>query len=847
YYRPVGATSDIIITNDILGGFSGSNPVNVTANSSLDLQGSTSRFGTLTLAGGTTLSLTGGNVTFGGTVLPTDGGTYTIDKAAGTAVLGSVDAGNRVVTLNKTGDGTLVLNDTVNPQFQNSASSINVNGGGLAVVLDPAGNSPLGNAKVALNGGNLFIGSKVVGGPVTLTNAFTAAQDATIAAGNFGGGAVNGQVVNLQGLDIASGRTLTLRSQNNYTLGVTGALTGAGTLRVGGGNVVADSTTTVGSLQVAEGVFNVKGNVNATTGTTIEGKGTLAVGTAAVASTIAYTGGPVTINGGTLAARGGVADFSGSNVAFAPAQTTKAANTINAALHNGFTGPAGGFGTTQGTAVTLERTPEYTQTFDSTSNSGTGLTFGPVNAGDALLATFFGAPGSAVDAFTATFGGTFTAAETGLHQFGYSINDDGAAFWMDLNQNGVFELNGSAGSERLAFSGACCGGADPATPTQAGSLGSANLTIGESYKFALILQDTGGGGSISGVFKTPTMGFTEVINPHPDFAQNNFWSTEVATGGGRLQADAGAELKMTSFTGANDVNLAGAGARLTLNSATPTTSTAENVRTSNLGSGQSVRLDIGENNTFDISNLTVSNDGVLIKSGKGTVIAENQSIGVGALLQIDDGVMVLNNSKVLASNGPSANAGGAVINGGMLEVNGLMRGTITVNIGGRLAGTGKVGTVATLGGIVSPGSSDPGALETDDLNLNAGTLELEIDSATVFDQLVVTGAVNLLADTNLSINLGTFNPSDDHTMQFRIIDNDDTDPVNTTALLVHNGLRLLNNTEFLVGSQIFKINYAGGDGNDVVLTAVPEPTTAATLIGALGTLIGMQRFRRRKA
>ncbi len=38
-----------------------------------------------------------------------------------------------------------------------------------------------------------------------------------------------------------------------------------------------------------------------------------------------------------------------------------------------------------------------------------------------------------------------------------------------------------------------------------------------------------------------------------------------------------------------------------------------------------------------------------------------------------------------------------------------------------------------------------------------------------------------------------------------------------------------------------------GDGNDIVLTAIPEPTTAATLIGALGTLVGMQRFRRRKS
>ena len=46
-------------------------------------------------------------------------------------------------------------------------------------------------------------------------------------------------------------------------------------------------------------------------------------------------------------------------------------------------------------------------------------------------------------------------------------------------------------------------------------------------------------------------------------------------------------------------------------------------------------------------------------------------------------------------------------------------------------------------------------------------------------------------------------------------------------------------------SQMFQITYAGGTGNDVVLTAVPEPTSAALLLGGLASVLGFRRARRR--
>ena len=47
--------------------------------------------------------------------------------------------------------------------------------------------------------------------------------------------------------------------------------------------------------------------------------------------------------------------------------------------------------------------------------------------------------------------------------------------------------------------------------------------------------------------------------------------------------------------------------------------------------------------------------------------------------------------------------------------------------------------------------------------------------------------------------------------------------------------------------QAFPISHAGGTGSDVVITALPEPTSAATLFAGFGLLASLQHFRRRTA
>ena len=91
---------------------------------------------------------------------------------------------------------------------------------------------------------------------------------------------------------------------------------------------------------------------------------------------------------------------------------------------------------------------------------------------------------------------------------------------------------------------------------------------------------------------------------------------------------------------------------------------------------------------------------------------------------------------------------------------------------------------------------------------------------------------------------------------FFIVINDGADPVSG----VFNGLLNFGqgNPAFgILGGQAFFVSYygdstnpAGGfdvpGGNDIVLMAVPEPQTWATLLSGIGALVGLQRFRRRR-
>lgn len=118
---------------------------------------------------------------------------------------------------------------------------------------------------------------------------------------------------------------------------------------------------------------------------------------------------------------------------------------------------------------------------------------------------------------------------------------------------------------------------------------------------------------------------------------------------------------------------------------------------------------------------------------------------------------------------------------------------------------------------------------------SAGTLRVDIANGTNDELLVGSGKVTLAGA--LQIHETTDAPVGS---QYTIIDN--TDPIGTGLIVGHFSNDL--GSVMADNGQTFSVNYLGGDGNDVVITAkaVPEPAT----LGLLGGLAGLGLLRRRR-
>jgi len=169
------------------------------------------------------------------------------------------------------------------------------------------------------------------------------------------------------------------------------------------------------------------------------------------------------------------------------------------------------------------------------------------------------------------------------------------------------------------------------------------------------------------------------------------------------------------------------------------------------------------------------------------------------------------------------------IEGGALFINGVQPSSdVVVAPGGILRGVGgRSGAVRNSAfGTIQPGD----ATQLSAFNISGGLIgaafsliDLRISAGGILDSLSVKGEVSLGGGILHVSLLGTPPPSGS---AFQIIENDDTDAVvGTFAALPEGGLYILDGV-------VFQITYGGGDGNDVVLTRVSEPTT----IGAITCL-----------
>ncbi len=245
------------------------------------------------------------------------------------------------------------------------------------------------------------------------------------------------------------------------------------------------------------------------------------------------------------------------------------------------------------------------------------------------------------------------------------------------------------------------------------------------------------------------------------------------------------------------------------------------------------------------SAVSVSSGATL--GGNGTVNGATTLAGgtigsSGSTLALSSTLSSSGNSSV--ATGSTVNvAGGSTVTSGTLLINGTLGGALNVT-GGTVGGNGTTAAL-TVGasGTLAPGNS-PGILNTGNLSLS-GALSMEINGATVgtqYDRVNVLGTVNLVSGNTLALTLG-YAPTIG--TNFFLINNDGGDAI------VGNLNGYAQGATFTVSSQQFQISYTGdsgtnsfsGSGNDLVIQAVPEPSTWAMLAFSLTTVMVLRRRR----
>jgi hypothetical protein len=239
----------------------------------------------------------------------------------------------------------------------------------------------------------------------------------------------------------------------------------------------------------------------------------------------------------------------------------------------------------------------------------------------------------------------------------------------------------------------------------------------------------------------------------------------------------------------------------------------------------------------------VAGSTVVLNGGTLTVGADNSSTsfggsisGAGSLAKTGTGDFTL------AAGSTASPVGGTLIGGGRLLVNGSLSGTVTVNDGGSLGGSGVILTgggnaTIALGAKLAPGALTPGNLT---VNLGGGQLDLSpalapLASGALIFELGTLAASDKVTLTGGSLNIGS------GVLEFSDFSFTQLAGFAPGTYTLFDGNTAITGTlgaiqSGAIGNFLGNLSLADS-GRDLVLTvAVPEPGTLVSLLGGLGIL-----------
>ena len=327
--------------------------------------------------------------------------------------------------------------------------------------------------------------------------------------------------------------TGTLSTATNFTV-TDSTVTSSGAISITGALVATSSTITASAGLSAGSIAFTDGKL-ISTGALATGPGgiVLTSGGAAGVATLELRGG--SISGGPIAGQGALVEAkSGVTVSTTPAVFTGSspagllARFVTRGTQSGSIWPA----QTQGGIFEIQHHVGVERSLTS------ALSFLPYQAADATISTFFGGVSTEPNQFAIGFFGNFTAPVSGDYSAQVAQIDDDAGFWVDLDNDGVFEIAGANGSELISQRN-CCGD---------GNVGTVTLEAGRIYKVAIAVEDGQGGSSLVGRFGIPGGNLDVIDSSDPN--QAGYWSYGVPN---QLIVDAGAALDIPSINGSVNV------------------------------------------------------------------------------------------------------------------------------------------------------------------------------------------------------------------------------------------------------------------------------------------------------